>query len=401
MPEQLTGILDRIIFFNEENDYVVGEVAVEGRKLPVVIQGNMPSPLCGETLEMEGEWTTTKYGQQFKISRCKQILPSSVHGIQKFLASGIVKGIGEKMAEKIVKKFGLDVFRVLEEESGRLREIKGLGEDRARALKQSWTEHRQLRDSMIFLHGLGLGSALCQRLIQRFGSSVKRMIEENPYALIGEVDRVGFKTIDQIAKNAGMPSHSKPRLKAGLEFALSQAEEEGHTALDRQDLLDAGARLLEVNPDELEHPLIELIESKTIVGVGETTLLQNPRMQKNEESIARRLTCVAKGTSQMPAIDADRAVVWAQEREKISLTEEQRGAVKEALKEKIFILTGGPGTGKTTVLKTLIEILRAKKVLFLPNRARRPAHERGHRGPRADHPPAPQVQSRRPALDLQ
>jgi exodeoxyribonuclease V alpha subunit len=364
MPESLTGILDRIIFFNEENDYVVGEVVIEGQKLPVVVQGKMPSPLCGETLEMEGEWTSTKYGRQFKVERCKQILPSSIHGIQKFLASGIVKGIGEKMAEKIVKKFGLDVFRVLDEESGRLREIKGLGADRAHALKQSWTEHKQLREAMIFLHGLGLGTSLCQRLIQRYGSPIKEIVEENPYALIGELDRVGFKTVDQIARNAGVPSHSKHRLKAGLEFALLQAEEDGHTALDRQDLLDAGARLLETPPEDLEHPLIELMESGAIVNVGSSPLLQNPRMQKYENSIATNLWKILQGTDQLPLLDSQKAIVWAQERAKISLTLEQSSAVQEALKEKIYILTGGPGTGKTTVLKTLIEILRAKKVSF-------------------------------------
>lgn len=368
MSQTITGILERLIFFNEENDYVVGEVAVEGRAAPVVVQGKMVSPLCGETVELDGEWTQTKYGEQFKINRYKQILPSSVYGIQKFLASGIVKGIGEKMAEKIVKKFGVDVFRILEEESGRLREIKGLGHDRAVALKESWVEHKVLRESLIYMHGLGLGSALCQKLVKRFGSSVKRMIEENPYALIGEIDRVGFKTIDQIAKNAGIPSHSPARLKAGLEFALSQAEEEGHTALEREDLLVEGGKLLDVPPEELEHPLIELMEAEVIVSVGEgalpNPLLQSPRMQKHEQAITQHLGRVARGASKLPSIDYDRALVWAQERSKLSLTEEQGFAVREALKAKVFILTGGPGTGKTTVLKTLIEILRAKGVIY-------------------------------------
>ncbi len=365
MPETVVGILERIIFFNEENDYFVGEVSIEGRKEAVTIQGKMNGPLCGETLELNGAWTVTKYGQQFKFEHYKQLLPSSIYGIRKFLASGIVKGIGEKMAEKIVAKFGVDVFRVLDEDSGRLREIKGLGGDRAKALKAAWTDHQMLRESSIYLHSLGLGSAMCARLLKRFGSAVKRLIEQNPYALIGEVDRLGFKTIDQVAKNAGVSSHSKERLCAGLEFACTMAEEDGHTAVARQELLESASKLLEVNIDELEHPLIEMLERQALEVVGETNLLQTPRMGRHERLIADHLVRVKKGPSSLPSIDYPRALEWAQKRAKITLTEEQGQSVIEAMKEKVFVLTGGPGTGKTTVLKTLIEILRAKNVRYM------------------------------------
>ncbi len=362
MSEKLTGILERVIFFNEENDYFVGEVQPEDAKKPITIQGKMASPLCGETLELEGGFTTTKYGEQFKFDRYKQVLPSSIYGIQKFLASGIVKGIGEKFAEKIVKQFGTDIFRILDEESGRLREIKGLGGEKARALKEAWVEHKILRESLIYLHALGLGSALCTRLIRRFGSAVKRLIENDPYALIGEVDRLGFKTIDQIAKNAGVSSHAKTRLKAGLEFAFSDAEDDGHTALERETLLKNASKLLEVEPTDLEHPLIELIESGVVETVGETALLQLPRLAAHETRIAKHLKRLAGAPSPLPSIDFVRAAQWAQERAKMTLTEEQLGSVREALQNKVYILTGGPGTGKTTVLRTLIEILRAKRV---------------------------------------
>lgn len=364
MPETLTGILERIIFFNEENDYIVGEITIEDKKEPVTVQGKIANPLCGETLELHGSWTVTKYGQQFKFDNYKQLLPSSVYGIQKFLASGIVKGIGEKMAEKIVAKFGAKVFDVLDNHSGRLREIKGLGADRAKALKAAWTEHQVLRESSIYLHTLGLGSVMCARLIKRFGSAVKRMIEENPYALIGEVDRLGFKTIDQVAKNAGISTHSKERLKAGLEFAFGMAEEDGHTALERPQLIEDAARLLEVDSNLLDHPLIELIEAKVLEPIGDTGLLQTPRMARHERLIAEHLTRIAASPSALPSIDYPRALEWAQKRAKITLTEEQQEGITSALKNKVYILTGGPGTGKTTVLKTLIEILRAKNVMY-------------------------------------
>lgn len=364
MPEALTGVLERIIFFNEENDYFVGEVAVEGQPGAITVQGKINGPLCGETLELTGNWTQTKYGNQFKFETYKQILPSSIYGIRKFLSSGIVKGIGEKMAEKIVNKFGVEVFRVLDEESGRLREIKGLGADRAKALKAAWVEHQALRESSIYMHSLGLGSAMCARLIKRFGSAVKRLIEENPYALIGEVDRLGFKTIDQVARNAGMSSHSKERLKAGLTFACGTNEEDGHTAIDRQTLLTQAAKLLEVDTTDLEHPLIEMLESQSLSVIEGTNLLQSPRLMRHETLIAEHLLRLKTKASALPPIDHPKALEWAQKRAKITLSEEQGQSVIEALKEKVFILTGGPGTGKTTVLKTLIEILRAKNVRY-------------------------------------
>lgn len=371
MPEALTGVLERIIFFNEENDYFVGEVAIEGQPGAVTVQGKISAPLCGETLQLTGSWTQTKYGNQFKFETYKQILPSSIYGIRKFLSSGIVKGIGEKMAEKIVNKFGVEVFRVLDEESGRLREIKGLGADRAKALKAAWVEHQALRESSIYMHSLGLGSAMCARLIKRFGSAVKRLIEENPYALIGEVDRLGFRTIDQVAKNAGVSSHSRERLKAGLAFACTMNEEDGHTAIDRQELLSNASRLLsdsnqqqQITIEDLEHPLIEMLESQNLSVVEGTNLLQSPRLMRHETLIAEHLLRLKNKPSALPAIDHPKALEWAQKRAKITLSEEQGQSVIEALKEKVFILTGGPGTGKTTVLKTLIEILRAKNVRY-------------------------------------
>jgi exodeoxyribonuclease V alpha subunit len=371
-PQNIVGILERVVFYNEENGYFVGELSVEESSDSIMIQGKMISPLCGETLQLTGGWGHTKYGRQFQFTHVKQVLPSSIQGIRKFLASGIVKGVGEKLAEKIVAKFGVDVFRILNEESGRLREIKGLGEEKAIALKQAWVEHQQLRESHIYLHGLGLSSGQCERLIKRFGSAIRRMIEQNPYALIGEIDRLGFRTIDQIARNAGLPAHSPERLKAGLEFTVSQAEDDGDTAISRRELLQRASGILSseeeaggISQELLEHPLVELMEAELLLPVaGSNDLLQTPRMAAHEEAIATHLRRLREGGSALPSIDQERACAWAQERSKISLSSEQIEAVRGALSNKVFIITGGPGTGKTTVLRMLIDILRAKGVFY-------------------------------------
>lgn len=362
--ENLRGLLERIVFFNEDNDYFVGEILPEDSKEKVMIQGKLANPMCGETVEISGHWTTSKYGRQFKFETYKQVLPSSIYGIRKFLSSGIVKGVGEKFAERIVDYFGVTIFKVLDEESGRLREIKGLGKAKALALKDAWVQYRGLREAHIYLHSLGLSTGQCQKLIKRFGSSVRHLVQETPYALIGEVDRIGFKTIDQIARNAGISIQDPARLRAGLEFAMSTSEDYGNTACKREELLKNASKLLDVDPQDLEHPLIDLIERELIEVVTEGNLLQSPRMARHERIIAKNIMRLKAGESTLPPIDFDKAVIWAQQRNKIELTPEQIRGIGQGIKEKVSILTGGPGTGKTTVLRTLIEILRAKKVIY-------------------------------------
>jgi exodeoxyribonuclease V alpha subunit len=367
MPsETIKGLLEKVIFFNEENDYFVGELAVEGQKGTIKIQGKLGSPACGETLELTGGWVKSKYGDQFKFENYRQVLPSSLYGVRKFLASGIVKGIGPVFAEKIVNHFGADVLKVLDTQSGRLREIKGLGGTKAKALKDAWMTYRDLREAQIYLHSLGLGSAMCSKLIKRFGSAVQRLIGEQPYMLIGEVDRLGFKTIDQIALNSGISSTSPDRLRSGLEFAMSSAEDDGHTALGQPELIETASRLLGVEADRLDRPLIELVEAGLLLRIetSQGVILQSPKMYKYEATIADALRRMANCDDVLPPIDFDKAIVWAQNRAKIELTSDQVRGLREALKSKVAIITGGPGTGKTTVLKTLIEMLRVKGVMY-------------------------------------
>ena len=235
-PAALTGVVERIIFLNEENHYTIAEFRPEladpkARSEPVTIVGPLPGVECGETLHLTGEWSThSQHGAQFKISAFKSELPSSVHGIRKYLGSGLVSGIGKVYANKIVDAFGSDTFRVLSEESGRLRDVDGIGRKRALAIKQAWDGKRAERELYIFLQTYGVTPAQCVKLVQKYGNDAKQVLLKEPYRVAREIDGIGFKTADRIAINLGFANDAPPRLEAGLLYALDTLQEDGHTA---------------------------------------------------------------------------------------------------------------------------------------------------------------------------
>ncbi len=405
----LTGVVERIIFLNEENHYTIAEfrpdVAVpkapatapdsKARPDAVTIVGPLPGVECGETLHLTGEWTRhAQHGAQFKVLGFKSELPSSVYGIRKYLGSGLVPGIGKIYANKIVDAFGCDTFRVLSEESGRLRDVAGIGKKRATAIKQAWDEKRTERELYIFLQTYGVTPSQCVKLVKRYGNDAKRILTTKPYQVAREIDGIGFKTADRIAINLGFANDAPPRLDAGIIYALETLQEEGHTAFREADLQDYTANLLETDSRLVEKRIAALVEAKALVrhlgGVrldptSEYTppassasraaagppapsplpgsgLIQLPHHDRAEQKIAatvRRLSVVASG---LPPIKADAAVQWAEQKAGFVFHELQRVAVRNALRHKLTILTGGPGTGKTTILRALVEILKAKKV---------------------------------------
>ncbi len=408
--ETLTGVLERIIFFNEENHYTIAELKPEvgradpnGPKTTVTIVGPLPGAQCGETLTLQGEWTRhAQHGAQFKVAAFRSQLPSSVYGIRKYLGSGLVPGIGKVYANKIVDAFGTDTFRVLSEESGKLRKVPGIGKVRAASIKAAWEEQKTLREVHIFLQTYGVTTAQCVRIVKKFGAPAEQLIRREPYLLAREIDGIGFKTADRIAINLGFANDAAPRLDAGILFALQTLEEDGHTAFPREELVSYTANLLETSAERLEARLDALIAAKELVQHGEPgseggarppgglkasapqtglpggqappfappqsglrnphALLQLPHNDRAERKIAevvRRLTAVPSG---LPSIKIDAAITWAQEKAGFEFHALQKAALQHALAHKLSILTGGPGTGKTTILRALVEILKAKKV---------------------------------------
>ena len=381
----LTGVLERIIFHNEENHYTIAEFRPDTRpaaiKTPasteekiekVTIVGALPSVECGETLHLTGEWTQhSQHGAQFKIAAFKSELPASVYGIRKYLGSGLVPGIGKAYANKIVDALGTDTFRVLSEESGKLRDVPGIGPKRATAIKAAWDAKRTERELYIFLQTYGVTPSQCVKLVERYGAQAKPILLEQPYLVAREIDGIGFKTADRIAINLGFANDAPPRLDAGLIYALETLQDEGHTAYREADLQDYAATMLETSGDHITARIDALVQTKALarhwpVGVENplpgSALIQLPHHDHAEKKIAAAIARLGRVSSALPPIKTDAAVKWAQDKAGFTFHELQRTAVKNALTHKFTILTGGPGTGKTTILRALVEILKAKKV---------------------------------------
>ena len=376
-PAALTGVLERIIFFNEENHYTIAEfrpdaVNPKEAEAKVTIVGALPGVECGETLHLSGEWTRhAQHGAQFKVTAFKSELPASVYGIRKYLGSGLVPGIGKVYANKIVDAFGTDTFRVLSEESGRLRDVAGIGKKRATSIKQAWEEKRTERELYIFLQTYGVTPSQCVKLVHHFGPQAKQVLINEPYRVAREIDGIGFKTADRIAINLGFANDAPPRLDAGLIFALETLQEEGHTAYPEAGLVEYSSNQLETDSKLVEARISALVETKALIrhwpaGVANplpgSALLQLPHNDRAEQKIAEVVARLNRVPSGLPPIKADAAVKWAEDRAGFAFHELQRAAVRHALTHKFTILTGGPGTGKTTILRTLVEILKAKKV---------------------------------------
>jgi len=380
--DTLTGVVERIIFLNEENHYTIAEFRPDlpagtqsdpkARSEPVTIVGALPGVECGETLHLSGEWTRhAQHGAQFKITRFRSELPASVYGIRKYLGSGLVPGIGKVYANKIVDAFGTETFRILSEESGRLRDVDGIGKKRALAIKQAWDEKRTERELYIFLQTYGVTPSQCVKLVRHYGAAAKTVLTNEPYKVAREIDGIGFKTADRIAINLGFANDAAPRLDAGIQYALETLQEEGHTGYREADLRDYTATLLETEVKRVEARIEALVADKSLVrhlpaGVANplpgSGLIQLPAQDRAEQKIAEVVARLERVPSGLPAIKVDAAVEWAEKKAGFTFHELQRAAVRHALTHKLSILTGGPGTGKTSTLRALIEILKAKKV---------------------------------------
>lgn len=363
MPETIRGVLERIMFSNEENHFLIGDLRPEDKKATITVTGAMPGVQCGETLEVTGDWVVNpKYGTQFKVTHVKSTLPSTVHGIRKYLGSGLVPGIGKVYANKIVDHFGAETLTIISEESARLREVAGIGAGRAKSIKAAWEEQAAIREVMLFLQTYGVTAARCVRLVKQYGNEAKTVLENEPYRVAREIDGIGFKTADQIALNLGFGNDSPKRLDAGLLFSLQELESDGHTCVPRRLWVEHSTQLLDTEEANIEARVSHLVESKEVISVDEEHRIQLPHSHRAETTIAQVISRSLKTNSGLPPIKVDAAIEWAQDKASFGFAEEQTQAIRTGLNEKVSIITGGPGTGKTTILRALVQIIRAKKV---------------------------------------
>jgi len=367
-PEiKLSGVVERILWLDEETHFTIAELSPEAGEKTIVL-GNMTGLQCGETVDLVGFWERhPQHGPQLRVKSFTSRLPSSVHGIRKYLGSGLIKGIGKTYADKIVAKFGVRTFDIISNQSARLREVDGIGPGRAKSIKAAWEDQKALREVMVFLQTYGVTNALCLRIVKAYGQEAKKVLTTEPYRVCREVEGVGFKTADKIARNLGLPTAGPQRVDAGILHSLEELEGEGHSAYPEEGLLEKSTELLEVDRAIVQDRMKVLMKENAvgILDANGIRLLQLRPQENAERSIATSIRRLRATPSSLPAIHVEKAVAWAQERAGFGFSEAQAAAVMMALRSKVGVLTGGPGTGKTTILKALCDILVAKRVRVL------------------------------------
>ncbi|GBR58305.1 DNA helicase RecD/TraA [Acetobacter senegalensis DSM 18889] len=361
--EALAGLVERVTFHNAENGFCVLRVKVRGRRDLVTVVGHAAMISAGEFVQMSGCWFNDHtHGLQFKAEFLKASPPTTVEGIERYLGSGMIRGIGPVYAKKLVKAFGEAVFDLIEQEPGRLREVTGIGPKRAERIVAGWADQKVIREIMLFLHSNGVGTSRAVRIFKTYGQDAVRLISENPYRLAKDIRGIGFKTADQIARKMGFAPDAMIRVQAGISYALGKAMDEGHCGLPVGELLTSTAELLEVAAPLIETALaLELAAGDVVAdSVGETNCIFLTGLYRAEQSIAERLQACAVGRPPWPVIDAEKAMIWVETKTGLALASSQQEAVRLALRSKALVITGGPGVGKTTLVNAILKIVTAK-----------------------------------------
>jgi exodeoxyribonuclease V alpha subunit len=363
--EVLAGLVDRVTFHNSENGFCVLRVKARGQRDLITIIGHAAMISAGEFVQASGAWINDRtHGVQFKASFLKATAPTTAEGIEKYLGSGMIRGIGPVYAKKLVRAFGEIVFEVIEQEPSRLREVTGIGPKRAERIIAGWAEQRVIREIMLFLHSNGVGTSRAVRIYKTYGTDAVRLISENPYRLARDIRGIGFRTADQIAAKLGIEKTALIRVRAGVSFALAEAMDDGHCGLPHEELLALTVQLLEVPAELVETALgLELQEGAVIADdLDSRRCVFLAGLYRAEREIAEKLSALATGKPPWPLIDPDKAVPWVEKRTKLALAQSQIEAVRVALASKVLVITGGPGVGKTTLVNSILKILLAKTV---------------------------------------
>ena len=360
--EKLEAQVESIVYRNEENGYTVAEVSAGGELHTAV--GVMPLLTEGIRVELEGQWVShPTYGAQLKVTSVAIRTPDTLEGIQRYLASGVVSGVGPVTAQRIVDHFGLQTLDVIRYQPGKLAEVDGIGLNKAQVIAQGFAEHYEMQASMVFLQSLGIATGSATRIYRQYGARTEELLRANPYQMVDDVDGVGFRTADRIARNMGLAEDSLPRMKAGLLHVLKDtAAGEGHTCLPQKLLLDWAARLLNVeNADRLEEALARLaIDNRVILEQVEGEVMAwLPTYRWAERDVAVRLRDLVEGQEELFWEDIGEVVDEEAADREIELAGEQRQAVVTALEKGVSVITGGPGTGKTTCINCLIGSLES------------------------------------------
>jgi exodeoxyribonuclease V alpha subunit len=360
MTETLEGVLERIVYFSEDNNFTVARFKVKGRRGLTTITGNL-SVSSGETLRLKGEWVQNKkYGEQFKVETYLSLVPATLNGIEKYLGSGLIKGVGPVMAKRLADKFGLKTLEVIETEPLRLTEVEGIGDIRAGMIKKAWKEQKEVREVMIFLQGYGVNASYAAKIYKEYKDKAIYIVKENPYRLASEISGIGFKTADKIAHELGIDPNSPIRAEAGILYVLSELVNKGHVYYLYDELIEKTVTILNIDIDTLKEVLMFMQKEDKIVieepYKGLNTVYLKP-LYIGEENVAKRLKVIINTPKPRININFDKAIEWVDKEKEISLAEMQKIAIKKAITSKLLIITGGPGTGKTTIVNSIIKIM--------------------------------------------
>ncbi len=366
MSETLTGQIERVTYHNPENGFAVLRVQVKGRPEPATVVGQITAVTAGEHVEARGRWTVdANHGPQFKADEIRTSHPTSAAGIERYLASGAIRSIGPQLAAKIVKLYGDRTLEVFDKSPDFLLHIRGIGPGRLKKIRQSWEEQKEVRRIMLFLHECGMGSqGRALRIYRTYGHNALEIIKANPFTLADDIRGIGFKTADQAAQRLGIDRNSPLRARAAVRYALNELASQGHCGFPESGVVEHTAKLVEIEESIIREAVDYCVQEGALVRErvrGDHWLYLAP-LHRAEAGLAQRVReFAAGGQHPLPQIDVERAIAWVEQRQNITLSRGQKEAIRQACQSKLLVITGGPGVGKTTLVRGILEIFAAKK----------------------------------------
>ena len=372
----LQGQIERITYTNEENGYTIAKLKVYGQKELVTITGNLMAAAPGEIIKMKGQWFNhPKYGEQFKIVHYKTAVPASVYGIRKYLGSGLIKGIGPVMAKRIVNQFGKDTLEVIEKQIDELIAVEGIGKKRIEMIKVAWAEQKEIREVMLFLQSHGVSSGYATKIFKQYGDRSIAVVKQNPYRLATDIFGIGFVIADRIAEKLGFSKDSELRAEAGILYVLHQLSDDGHVYYPYELLITKCQEILQVDRDVIQKAFGTLSLDKKIIIEDLNEDIEEFRENEkavylakfhlSETHIANRLKQLIQAQKSIRKIDTQTAIEWVQKQLSINMAEKQIEAVKCAIDNKVMVITGGPGTGKTTIINAILRVYEKLKIRIM------------------------------------
>lgn len=364
MTESLSGIIEHVTFHNPDSGFVVLRVKAKGRRGLVAVVGQTARAVPGEYVEASGVWKVdSEHGEQFQAKELRTAAPSTAEGIEKYLGSGLVKGVGPHYAKKIVQVFGEKTLQIIDESPTFLREIKGIGPKRITEIRESWRQQKAVRDIMVFLQSHGVGTGRAVRIYKTYGEKAIDKVRENPYRLASDIWGIGFATADGLAQRMGIDEQSPLRAQASLRHVLKECADDGHCAYPEAGAIEEAQKLTNIATTILRDAAQSLVESKDLI--REESLTPEPWLYLKkyffaERTVAERLLQLQQGEPPLPSIDVEKALGWIEKKVGLELASQQREAIRQAVGSKILVITGGPGVGKTTLVRGILEIFLAK-----------------------------------------